>query len=588
MMRAMTDARTDSKADAKAAAKGGRSEGADALGTSLMKHLFAGETPAELLFPYPTLQGEAREIVDMFRETLARFAAIHVDSRAIDKAHAIPPEVMNGLSELGLFGLRVPEEHGGLGLSDTQYVRIGTDLSVLDGAVAIMSGGHSTIGIKALLLAGSPEQRARYLPRLATGELKAAFALSEPGAGSDAQALRCTATRTPDGKAYLLNGEKLWITNGGFANLVTVFARTPDHPRADGRPSISCFLVERAHGFRAGPEEDKLGIRGSSTVPLFFEDVRVPAENLVGEPGHGFKLALAVLNAGRTGLAGGCVGICRYLLAQAAEYTAQRRQFDRPIAEFELIREKLGRMAQDVHALECMTFLTTGAADSGRKDLALEAAACKVFGTETLWSVVNDAMQCAGGNGFTTDYPYERLLRDARVNMIFEGTNEILRLMIASGGLAEPARRLAAGIAPREGYGRRVSGAEAPAPLPVPEALQSEALALSLGAADLAQTAASALRAHGPALKERQLVLARLADQAIALYGQAAVLARASLGAPAGGDPSAELLLARGACRRLAARARAAVAALRDNDDTLLLETAALVRQTGGLPGEPV
>ncbi len=559
---------------------------------SLLKRFFLGETPAELLFPFPVLAGERREITDMFRDTLARFAAMHIDSRAIDKTHAIPPEVISGLAELGLFGLRVPEEHGGLGLDNTQYVRIGCDLSVLDGAVAIMSGGHSTIGIKALLLAGSEAQRRKYLPRLASGELVAAFALSETGAGSDAQALRLTAVRTPDGRGYVLDGEKLWITNGGTAGLVTVFARTPDHPRADGRPSISCFLVERGFGIRPGPEEDKLGIRGSSTVPLFFENVLVPAENLVGEPGDGFKLALAVLNSGRTGLAGGCTGLCRHLLVLATEYTGQRRQFGRPIGDFELVREKLGRMAQDLHALECMTFLTTGHADAGRTDLALESAACKVFGTETLWAAVNDAMQCAGGNGFTTDYPYERLLRDARVNMIFEGTNEILRLMIAGGGVAEPARRLAAGLAPREGYGRRVTGAEAPAPLPVPASLQSEALALSLGAADLAQTTAAAVRAHGPALKERQLVLARLADQAIALYGQAAVLSRASLreqAAGAGGPPAAdELLLARGACRRLAGRARAAVAALRDHDDELLLETAALVRNAGGLPGEPI
>ncbi|HTE06812.1 MAG TPA: acyl-CoA dehydrogenase family protein [Planctomycetota bacterium] len=566
------------------------------MSPSFLKALFLGELRHELLSPFPRLSGEQREVVDLFRESLQRFATASIDSRAIDREHSIPRTVIDGLAELGLFGMRVPEEYGGLGLDLSSYVRIGADLSMLDGAVAILSGGHSTIGIKALLLFGSAEQKARYLPRLATGELLAAFALSEPGAGSDAQALRTTATRTPDGRHYLLNGEKLWITNGGFADLVTVFARTPDHPRADGRPSISCFLVERAHGFTSGPEEDKLGIRGSSTVPLLFQDVKVPAENLVGEPGQGFRIALEVLNTGRTGLAGGCVGSCRFLLARMAEYVAERRQFGRPIGEFELVREKLGRCALDIHALECMTFLTTGLSDRGHEDLALEAAACKVFGTETLWRTVNDAMQCAGGNGFTTDYPYERMLRDARVNMIFEGTNEILRLMIAGNGIAEPGRRLAAagpgaaGPAAATGdFGKRARGAEAPDPMPVPAPLRSEALALSLGTADLVQATTAALVAHGPALKDRQLVLAALADQAIALYGQAAVLARAKDVVASRGEEAAadELLLARGACRRLSALARSAVASLRDNDHDLLLGAADLARRHTGLPGDP-
>jgi acyl-CoA dehydrogenase family protein 9 len=232
--------------------------------------------------------------------------------------------------------------------------------------------------------------------------------------------------------------------------------------------------------------------------------------------------------------------------------------------------------------------------DRGAPDLALESAACKIFGTEALWSVVNDAVQCAGGNGFTTDYPYERMLRDARVNMIFEGTNEILRLMIARAGLREPGRRLLAG-APEpvparshygRHYGRRISGAEAPDPWPVPAPLQADALALSMGVAELAQAGAAALRAHGPALHDRQLVLGRLADQAIALYGQLAVLSRAVSVVEAQGEQAAghELLLARGATRRLARAARASSSALRDNDDEVLLKTAAAVTSAGGLP----
>jgi acyl-CoA dehydrogenase family protein 9 len=556
---------------------------------SIVKRLFLGEIPTDVLFPYPTMGGEQRELLDMFCDTLSRFAALHIDSREIDKQHAIPEQVLSGLAELGLFGMRIPEEHGGLDLNMTQYVRVGAALSVLDGAVAIVSGGHSTLGIKPLLMYGNDEQQARYLPRLATGELRAAFALSEAGAGSDAQALRTTARLSEDGKSYVINGDKLWITNGGFAELVAVFVRTPDHPREDGRPSISCFLVEREHGFRAGPEEDKLGITASSTVPLYFENVVVPAENLLGSPGEGFRIAMEVLNGGRTGLAGGCLGVCRFLVDQAQHYTVEREQFGRPIADFELIQEKLARMALDTHALECMTYLTTGLVDAGRTDLSLESALCKIFGTETLWMCVNDAVQCAGGNGFTTDYPYERILRDARVNMIFEGTNEVLRLMVAGRGLEEPGRRLAAGVSPREGYGRRVSGAEAPDPVPVPAPLQTDALALSMGVADLTQSAAEALRTHGKTLRDRQLVLARLTDQALALYGQAAVLSRAVRVVEDRGEEGAadELLLAQGACRRLARGARGMAAALRDNEDELLVQTAGLLRRVGGLPKDP-
>jgi acyl-CoA dehydrogenase family protein 9 len=564
--------------------------GSPAPPASVLKRLFLGELPEDLIRPYPSLDAEQAELVEMFRDSLRRYASQHIDSHAIDKAHAIPDEIFTGLAELGLFGMRIPEEHGGLDLNMTQYVRIGAELAVVDGAVATVSGGHSTLGIKALLMYGNDEQKARYFPRLATGEMRAAFALSEAGAGSDAQSLRTTATRAPDGDGYVINGEKLWITNGGFAELVTVFARTPDHPREDGRPSISCFLVERAHGFVPGPEEEKMGITGSSTVPLLFEDVRVPAENLVGEPGDGFHMALEILNGGRTGLAGGCLGASRFLIAEATRYAEERQQFGHPLADFELIRKKLARVALDTHALDCMTYLTTGLVDAGRPDVALESAACKVFGTETLWATVNDAMQCAGGNGFTTDYPYERMLRDARVNMIFEGTNEILRLMIAGQGLSEPGRRLAAGVEPGEGYGRVVSGAEAPVPMEVPSALQSESLALSMGVADLAQSSAAALRAHGKDIARRQLVLEKLADQAIAVYAQAAVLSRACTVVDERGEDDAadELLLARGSCRRLSARARSAVSSLRDNEDELLMETAALVRRHGGLPGERV
>jgi acyl-CoA dehydrogenase family protein 9 len=555
--------------------------------------MFLGQLDVAALCPYPFLDADSAELLAMMRGSFGRFAVEHIDAESIDRAHAVPEEVLAGLSELGLFGMRIPEEYGGLDLNATQYCRVGMDLSAADGAIAILSGGHSTIGIKALLLAGTDEQKAKYLPRLATGELKAAFALSEPGAGSDAQSLTCTAKLSEDKQSYVVNGNKLWITNGGLANLVTLFVRTPDHPRADGRPSISCLLVEREMGYEAGREETKLGIRGSSTVPLVFEDVSVPVENLVGVAGEGFRLALDVLNGGRTGLAGGCLGASRYLLEEAVKYTTERQQFGRPIAEFQLIQQKLGRMAQSLHALECMVFLTTGLADRHGIDLPLESALCKIFGTETLWSVVNDAVQCAGGNGFTTDYPFERMLRDARVNMIFEGTNEILRIMVATSGLRGPTERLSESIPGRDDpYGRLLDGAEAPDPMDVPDELRAESLALSMAVAELGVSSGQAVRTYGKAIREQQLVAAALADQVLAAYAQSAVLSRAASlheqGPESVGQAALEheMLLAKGACRRLQRFGRRASRSLRDNDDLILLKTAGLITRLGGMPGE--
>ncbi len=559
----------------------------------LVQSMFLGQLDTAALTPYPFLDADQGELLAMMRDAFGRFAKDHIDAEAIDKAHALSSEVLDGLSELGIFGMRIPEEFGGLDLNATQYCRVGMDLSAADGATAITSGGHSTIGIKALLLAGSPEQKAKYLPRMATGELKAAFALSEPDAGSDAQSLKCTAILSEDGKHYVVNGNKLWITNGGIADIVATFVRTPDHPRDDGRPSISCLLIEREMGYEIGREEEKLGIRGSSTVPLVFEDVMVPVENLVGEAGEGFRLALEILNTGRTGLSGGCVGASRFLLAETVKYTQEREQFGRPIGEFQLIQQKLGRMAQDIHALECMVFLTTGLSDRHAMNLPLESALCKVFGTETLWAVVNDAVQCAGGNGFTTDYPFERMLRDARVNMIFEGTNEILRVMVATSGLREVGVLLAKGVPGRDDpYGRLLSGAEAPEPMQVPDELRAESLALSMTVAELAVSSGKALQAHGKGIRGEQLVCAALADQALSAYAQAAVLSRAATLHEQGADRvgaerlEQELLLAKGSCQRLSRMGRTASDSLRDNDHPILLKTAGLVTRLGGMPGE--
>jgi acyl-CoA dehydrogenase family protein 9 len=297
--------------------------------------------------------------------------------------------------------------------------------------------------MKALLLHGSEEQKKKWLPRCATGELVCAYALTEPGSGSDAAAMKTVAVHDPDKGVWILNGRKQWITNGGYAHLVTVFARTTVEVDGEMKEKISCFMVERdTPGFSSGQPEKKLGIRGSSTTDIVLEDCPVPEFNVVGGVGRGFKIAMEVLNSGRLTLASGAIGGSKEVLKLALEHAENRRQFGRPIVEFEMIEEKIALMAVNLYAMEAMTYLTAGLCDHGVHDYSVESAMGKVFCSERYWENVNHAVQIAGGNGYMSEYPFERYLRDARINLIFEGTNEILRLFIALSGLQKPGESL--------------------------------------------------------------------------------------------------------------------------------------------------
>ena len=409
---------------------------------SFMKSVFYGVIPEELVFPFPEAGKEERENTALILESVREFAARHVDAAKIDREAKIPAEVLQGLKELGLFGMVIPSEYGGIGLSATSYARVMQEVGGLDGSLAVTLGAHQSIGLKGILLFGTEAQKRKYLPKLATGELVAAFALTEPSAGSDAAGIQTKAELSPSGDSYVLNGSKIWITNGSFADVFTVFARTSDTDSPNAKPKITAFIVERGHGVKNGPPEHKLGIRGSETTEVFFEDVEVPAGNVLGEAGRGFKVAMEVLNSGRLGLAAGCVGSSKKLLKLAIERVNERKAFGRPIGEFGLIKDKIARMLTDVYALESMTYLTTGLIDAKVHDYSLESAICKVFGSETLWRVVNETLQIAAGIGYMQEYPYERMLRDARINLIFEGTNEILRAFIALSGMQGPGRQL--------------------------------------------------------------------------------------------------------------------------------------------------
>jgi acyl-CoA dehydrogenase family protein 9 len=513
------------------------------INASFGKSLFFGEILEDQLFPYPEMPRDQAELVVPICESIDKFMA-GLDSRKYDREGDFPPEVVQALRDIGLFGLIVPEEHGGLGLSNTGYARVMQQLAGWDGSIAVTLGAHSSIGFKGLLLFGTPEQKAKYLPRLATGEMIAGFCLTEPGSGSDAFSIKTNARL--DGDAYVLNGQKLWITNGGIADFFTVFAKTtPDKPGQKGK--ITAFIVTRdLGGVTHGPHEDKMGIRASNTTAVYFDNVRVPKANVLGEEGKGFKVAMSILNHGRTGLGAGAVGGQRSILRRAIEHANERKQFGRPISSFGKVKEKLGRMATNLYVSESLCYLVSSTIDRGGVDYSVEGAATKVFNSEALWTAADEALQIAGGMGYMREQPYEQAVRDARINRIFEGTNEILRLYIGLTGLQKPGeylkglgKELSHSLSdPIKGFGLIREYAVRKAKQTVPygrtqiskahESMREQIAYVEDAVQGLAALCETVLRRHGREVVDAQLATTRIADVAIDLLGLCATIARTS------------------------------------------------------------
>jgi hypothetical protein len=436
------------------------------------------------------------------------------------------------------------------------------------------------------------------MPKLATGEMIAAFCLTEPGAGSDAASVRTTAVR--DGDDWVLNGEKLWITNGGIADFFTVFAKTS----LDGRGHITAFIVTRdMKGVSSGPHEDKMGIRASSTTTVSFEDVRVPAANVLGEVGKGFKVAMKILNSGRTGLGGGSVGAMKRLIELSVQHARDRVQFGRPIASFGLVRRKIGQMVVDCYAAESVVNLVAGLVDRGFEEYAVEAAISKVLSTEALWRTVDEALQIAGGLGYMREMPYERCMRDARVNRIFEGTNEILRLFIAltaMNDVADELKDLAQSMRgvfadPIKGFGVLSEYAKRRASLAtgihrtkgswtmLSPALAAEAAVFEGATRDLAIAADRLLRKHGKGIIGQQLATGRLANVLIDLFALAAILARVSTRIEDHGEAAAaqEREILRAFSGQAKRRIGAALAGIDENEDASIDGLAGHVLEVG-------
>ncbi len=515
--------------------------GADLILSSPVKSLLSGHVPEDLVFPYPQVAKEEKETVSAFLGSFRDFAKDHVDPRRFDREHGIAPEVVRGLAELGAFGMIIPEAYGGYGFSSSAYCRVTEEIGRTDASLGILIGGHQSIGLKGLILFGTEEQKTRWLPKLSAGEMIAAFALTEPEAGSDAASIRTTAEYDAKSDTFLLNGSKHWISNGGFAEFFTVFAKDVKLAATDEHRRITAFVVTKdLGGVEPGPEEKKLGLKGSSTVPLELKNVRVPASHVLGERGQGFRIAVEILNTGRTSLGAGCVGGSKRMIELAARQATSRRQFQTRIADFEIIRSKFSRMVVNTYALESMVYLTAGLVDRGLADYSVEGACCKIFGTESVWQTINDALQIAGGNGFMEEYPYERALRDSRVNMIFEGTNEILRVLVALSGMKEIGEGLKevgrALKAPLSSFGilsdyavRRVRRTLPAGRISrVAPVLQAEGEAVARYAMAAGGAVETILRKYGKGVLTKEYHHERLANVGIDLYASLAVLSRAT------------------------------------------------------------
>jgi alkylation response protein AidB-like acyl-CoA dehydrogenase len=560
---------------------------------NFMRSLCMGQIEEEIILPFPELSAADKETLDGVFTTLGQLLGPReADLKVWDRKGEFPLDFVEKIREAGLFSFVVPEEHGGLGFGSKAYSRALQEVAKYDASVAVTIGAHSSIGMRGLLLFGNEAQRAKYYSKLASGELIAAFCLTEPGSGSDAASIKTTAVR--DGDHYVMNGTKIWITNGGIADFFTVFAKTGD-PK--DRKHLSAFIVTRdMPGVTSGPHEDKMGIRASSTTTVSFDNVRVPAENLLGEDGKGFKVAMNILNSGRTGLGGGSVGGMKRLIGLATAQANQRVQFDKPIREFGLVKQKVGQMVIDCYATEAAVTLVAGLMDSGYADYAVEAAISKVFASEALWRTADEALQIAAGNGYMTEFPYERGIRDSRINRIFEGTNDILRLFIAltamndvGQSLRELGKSLEGAFAdPIKGFGvfseyalRRAAiatgiGREGTTFTKLHAALKQPQSVFEDGTRDLAGATDRILRKHGRAIIDKQFATRRLADIMIDLFVLACVLSRVDSAIRTKGLEAAqrEVTIAQAFAGQVRRRVRNTVSEIDDNQDEAVKDLA--------------
>jgi len=559
--------------------------------SSFAKSLFLGEIREQLVFPWPQPDPAEQDRIRSLNAA-AREIGSRMDHRAIEENRWIGDELIGELGEAGLCGLYVDERYGGQGLSQTGYARVFETFAQIDATLSIVLGVHQSIGFKGIHMFGSDAQKERFLPDLASGRKLAGFALTEPEAGSDAYGIQSRAVKQPDG-SWVLNGHKRYIGNGSKGDLFTAFARC----EVDGKDRHIALILEKGmEGFEVGHHYDTMGLRGNDLRQLHFNDVRVPAENVLGEPGEGFKIAMQVLNNGRIGLGTGSVGATKHLIDLTIEHVKERRQFGRPIADFELVQDKIGWMVSYLFGLESSCYLTCGLVDAGVEDYSLESAISKVAGTEFLWYAANRAMQLRGGEGYMKTEPYEKILRDIRIFPIFEGANDVMRAFIALSGMKPVGEKLSGfseiGLNDPIGslgvlvdyVGGRIKTQVRPDRITMahPE-LKAHADDVSEQVSELRSVSESLLREHRAEIVERQFQQKRVSAAISDIYAQIAVLSRVtSIFEDQGVEPSGqERYIADTFCARAAGRVRAAFRKIEQNDDERMSAIAKLAYKRG-------
>src|SRR5215472_97400 len=564
--------------------------GPQALGFA--KGLFQGHFVADWVMPYPRISEAERGALDPTVAELRKFLNEDLDAAEIDRQADIPRSVIDGLGRVGVLGMTAPKEYGGRGFTQMANCKILEEIGRRCASTSVFVNAHHSIGIRALLLFGTHEQKQKWLPKLCTGEWLGAFALTEKEAGSDAANVQMKATPSEDGSHYILNGEKRYITNTAIAHVLTVMARTPVPGKPD-KDAITAFLVTPdMPGFELiDGRMEKMGIRGTATGRFALRDVKVPRENILGPFGKGLKVALTVLDFGRTTFGACCTGAAKTCLEMAIQHAKTRKQFNKTLAEFELVKKKIARIAADAYAMEAMTTMTGSFIDRGLEDYMLETAMLKVFTTERLWECINDVFQIYGGSAYFTDLPLERMMRDARINQIGEGANEVLTSFIALVGMRGPGMEFKEiydtmmkpsrdGMikAWTAGKNRLIAAVRVPEVPAQSEQMQEQAGELGRLIWRFNFAVNRALITYREPILEMQLVQERIANAAMDLFASTCVLSRIDREFQFGGrngdslspDHSAAELFLRQSFRRI----RGFLAGLTDNDDEAVIAAA--------------
>ncbi len=507
--------------------------------TSFAKLLYFGFFDHRRVFPYPTPPDGEKEQLPGLLSRLDSFIHAEIDPDWIDRNATIPDRVICGLADIGLLGITIPKEHGGLGMSQYAYCRSMELLARSCASSSLFVNAHQSIGLKALVLYGSEEQKATYLPDLAAGKKIAAFSLTEPNAGSDVANIETRAVFDSSRQVYRITGRKQWTTNGSIAHVLTVMAKTEVDTPEGKQDKITAFIVTPdMPGFRVlVPALEKVGMRGTKTTNLGFDNVEVPAANVLGPLGGGLRVCLTVLDYGRTTFGATCTGAAKFAVERAIEHARNREQFKRPIASFGLVKQKIANMAALAYAMDATTYLTAGMIDEDAEDFMLEAAILKVFTSDALWTILYDTMQIYGGRSFFTDQPFERMMRDARLNMIGEGSNEVMRAFIGAVGMRDVGVGVQDAI---QALRRPIKNARLLSQFLVANTRRLRRPKIPVGSSLLrgeADGLSRRVKAFGMAIPrllvkyqedvvEKQLLLDRIATSAIALYTATAVIAR--------------------------------------------------------------